>query len=60
MQCVKVQVSPFNFIYSILYDDIYVLGLKLKKKFSFSYFRENFRFSQQNMTKSRENNGKFI
>jgi hypothetical protein len=34
--------------------------VELQQKFSFSYFRENFRFSHQNMTKSRKNNGKFI
>jgi hypothetical protein len=34
--------------------------LELKEKFSFSYFRENFRFSHPNLTKSRENNCKYI
>jgi hypothetical protein len=34
--------------------------LELKQKFSFSYFRENFCFSHQNLTKSREYDCKYI
>jgi hypothetical protein len=35
-------------------------NIELKQKFSFSYFRENFRFLHQNLTKSREKDRKYI